>query len=107
MRRHHAGWDVETLECTSGRELLTVVEVPKLTIVYWSWRQYTRGLSYTVIRRSRRFRGTAGSLARPGSGGRGCNFSRTAAALDGARVSLANGEGIPQEEILREFGLMK
>jgi hypothetical protein len=34
MRRHIAGWAVETLECTSGRELLTVVDVPKLTIVY-------------------------------------------------------------------------
>ena len=29
----------------------------------------------------------------------------TAAALDRARASLARGEGIPQEEILREFGL--
>jgi ethanolamine utilization microcompartment shell protein EutL len=29
----------------------------------------------------------------------------TAAALDRARVSLARGEGIPHEEILREFGL--
>jgi hypothetical protein len=29
----------------------------------------------------------------------------TAAALDSARVSLARGEGIPHEEILREFGL--
>lgn len=28
-----------------------------------------------------------------------------AAALDGARSSLARGEGIPHEEILREFGL--
>jgi hypothetical protein len=33
--------------------------------------------------------------------------SETAAALDRARASLANGEGIPHEEILREFGLMK
>lgn len=31
----------------------------------------------------------------------------TAAALDRARVSLARGEGIPHEEILREFGLNK
>ena len=31
----------------------------------------------------------------------------TAAALDRARVSLARGEGIPHEEILREFGLTK
>ena len=31
----------------------------------------------------------------------------TAAALDRARTSLANGKGIPHEEILREFGLMK
>ena len=31
----------------------------------------------------------------------------TAAALDRARASLANGEGIPHEEILREFGLAK
>ena len=30
-----------------------------------------------------------------------------AAALHCARTSLANGEGIPHEEILREFGLMK
>lgn len=29
------------------------------------------------------------------------------AALDRARASLARGEGIPHEEILREFGLMK
>lgn len=28
-----------------------------------------------------------------------------AAALDRARASLASGEGIPHEEILREFGL--
>ncbi len=31
--------------------------------------------------------------------------SETAAALDHARASLARGEGIPLEEILREFGL--
>jgi hypothetical protein len=31
----------------------------------------------------------------------------TAAALDRARASLARGEGIPHEEILREFGLSK
>jgi hypothetical protein len=31
--------------------------------------------------------------------------SETAAALDRARASLARGEGIPHEEILREFGL--
>lgn len=31
----------------------------------------------------------------------------TAAALDHARASLARGEGIPHEEILREFGLKK
>ena len=30
---------------------------------------------------------------------------RTAAALDRARASLDRGEGIPHEEILREFGL--
>jgi hypothetical protein len=29
----------------------------------------------------------------------------TAEALDGARASLARGEGIPHAEILREFGL--
>ena len=29
----------------------------------------------------------------------------TAAALERARTSLARGEGIPHEEILREFGL--
>lgn len=29
----------------------------------------------------------------------------TAASLDRARASLARGEGIPHEEILREFGL--
>jgi hypothetical protein len=29
----------------------------------------------------------------------------TAAVLDRARVSLHRGEGIPHEEILREFGL--
>jgi hypothetical protein len=33
--------------------------------------------------------------------------SETAAALDRARASLARGEGIPHEEILREFGLTK
>ena len=31
----------------------------------------------------------------------------TAAALDRARASLARGEGIPHEEIVREFGLTK
>jgi hypothetical protein len=31
----------------------------------------------------------------------------TAAALDRARASLARGEGIPHEDILREFGLGK
>jgi ethanolamine utilization microcompartment shell protein EutL len=31
----------------------------------------------------------------------------TAAALDRARASLARGEGIPHEEILREFGIKK
>ena len=31
--------------------------------------------------------------------------SDTAAALDRARASLARGEGIPHDEILREFGL--
>jgi len=31
----------------------------------------------------------------------------TAAALGRARASLARGEGIPHEEILREFGLKK
>jgi hypothetical protein len=31
----------------------------------------------------------------------------TAAALDRARASLDRGEGIPHEEILREFGLSK
>lgn len=31
----------------------------------------------------------------------------TAAALDRARASLARGEGIPHENILREFGLGK
>ena len=29
----------------------------------------------------------------------------TAAALDRARATLARGEGIPHEEVLREFGL--
>ncbi len=33
--------------------------------------------------------------------------SETAVALDRARASLARGEGIPHEEILREFGLNK
>jgi hypothetical protein len=33
--------------------------------------------------------------------------SETAAALERARESLARGEGIPHEEILREFGLSK
>jgi hypothetical protein len=31
--------------------------------------------------------------------------AETAAAVDRARASLARGEGIPHEEILREFGL--
>jgi hypothetical protein len=31
--------------------------------------------------------------------------SETGAVLDRARASLARGEGIPHEEILREFGL--
>lgn len=31
----------------------------------------------------------------------------TAAALDRARAALARGEGIPHEDILREFGLDK
>ncbi len=31
----------------------------------------------------------------------------TANALDRARASIARGEGIPHEEILREFGLTK
>jgi hypothetical protein len=34
MRRQSAGCAVGTLECTSGSELLTVVDMPKLTIVY-------------------------------------------------------------------------
>jgi hypothetical protein len=33
--------------------------------------------------------------------------SETAAALDRARASLARGEGIPHDDILREFGLGK
>ena len=33
--------------------------------------------------------------------------TETAAALDQARASLARGEGIPHDEILREFGLSK
>jgi hypothetical protein len=33
--------------------------------------------------------------------------AETAAALDRARASLARGEGIPHDEILREFGLTK
>jgi hypothetical protein len=33
--------------------------------------------------------------------------SETAAAIDRARASLARGEGIPHEDILREFGLGK
>ena len=33
--------------------------------------------------------------------------SETAAALDRSRASLARGEGIPHEDILREFGLGK
>ena len=31
--------------------------------------------------------------------------SEAAAALDDARASLARGEGVPHDEILREFGL--
>ena len=31
--------------------------------------------------------------------------SETAASLDRARASLARGEGIPHEDVLREFGL--
>jgi hypothetical protein len=33
--------------------------------------------------------------------------SDTAASIDRARASLARGEGIPHEDILREFGLGK
>lgn len=33
--------------------------------------------------------------------------SETAAAIDRSRASLARGEGIPHEDILREFGLGK
>jgi hypothetical protein len=33
--------------------------------------------------------------------------AETAAAVDRARASLARGEGVPHEEILREFGLTK
>jgi hypothetical protein len=33
--------------------------------------------------------------------------SDTAASIDRARASLARGEGIPREDILREFGLGK
>ena len=33
--------------------------------------------------------------------------SETAAALDRARASLSRGEGIPHEDILKEFGLTK
>ena len=33
--------------------------------------------------------------------------TETAAALERARASLARGEGIPHEDILREFGLDK
>jgi len=34
-------------------------------------------------------------------------FQASAAAIDRARASLARGEGISHEEILREFGLDK
>jgi hypothetical protein len=37
---------VGTLECTSGRELLTVVEAHKLTIVYWRRPRDTRGVDF-------------------------------------------------------------
>lgn len=33
--------------------------------------------------------------------------AEAAAALDRARASLARGEGVPHDEILREFGLTK
>jgi len=33
--------------------------------------------------------------------------SETAAALQRSRASLARGEGIPHEEVLREFGIKK
>jgi len=33
--------------------------------------------------------------------------SETASALDRARASLARGEGVPHEQVLREFGLTK
>jgi hypothetical protein len=33
--------------------------------------------------------------------------AETNAALDRARASLARGEGVPHDEILREFGLVK
>ena len=34
-------------------------------------------------------------------------LDRARAALDRARASLARGEGIPHEDILREFGVTK
>jgi len=34
MRRHNESSDVLTDECTSGRELLTVVDLDNLTVVY-------------------------------------------------------------------------
>ena len=34
-------------------------------------------------------------------------MDETASAIDRSRASLARGEGIPHEEILREFGLNK
>src|SRR5579862_3670240 len=42
MRRHSESCVVGTLECTSGRELLTVVDACNLTVVYSTSRSDTR-----------------------------------------------------------------
>jgi len=43
---------VGTLECTSGRELLTVVDAAKLTVVYWRWAGDTRRIVARALLRA-------------------------------------------------------
>jgi len=42
MRRQNENWDVFTEECTSGKDVLTVVETDNLTVVYPHFRPDTR-----------------------------------------------------------------
>jgi hypothetical protein len=60
------------------------------------------GKRLTALRKSRRIT-PAGFRARGEEEG----TPKTAAAIDRSRASIARGEGIPHEDILREFGLGK